>query len=323
MSENNISQQISNNVSELGKNINEGTKAVAEGFSNVRDSVNSTVQDFTENVSENASGAFSTSNGIIAKFVFLILVLIGFLILMKAGSILISYMLQPSSSPYLISDMIAGNDNRVISQDPTKAGSVQIIRSNNQSTGMEFTWSTWLFINKIDADKYYHVFTKGGNNKFDSKGIMLVNNGPGVYIKGFTDANNNKTCKLHVVMNTATATPTSDINTISETVDVNNIPIGSWVNIIIRLQNKIMDVYINGVIAKRTAFNNVPIQNYDDVYVCHNKGFDGKLSSLRYFNHALNVFEINNVVSRGPNLTFNTGSNYVQNYLSSMWYTSA
>jgi hypothetical protein len=208
MSEDNISQQISNNVGELGKSINDGTKAVSEGFSNVRDSVNSTVQDFSENVSENASGAFSASNGIIAKFVFLILVLIGFLILMKAGSILISYMLQPSSNPYLISTMIAGNDNRVISQDPTKADSVQIIRSNNQSTGMEFTWSTWLFIDSVKDDKYYHIFTKGGNNKFDKNGIMSVNNGPGVYIKGLTDANGNKTCMLHVVMNTATTVPT-------------------------------------------------------------------------------------------------------------------
>ena len=124
-------------------------------------------------------------------------------------------------------------------------------------------------------------------------------------------------------MNTAAGTPTSDINTISETVDVNNIPMKSWVNVIIRLQNKVMDVYINGVIAKRTAFTNVPLQNYDDVFVCQNKGFNGNLSSLRYFNHALNVFEISNVVSSGPNLSFNTGANYVQNYLSSMWYTSS
>lgn len=327
MSENNISQQISNNVSELGKNISDGTKSVGEGFSNVRDSVNSSVQDFSENVSEYSSSDYLKSNGIIAKFAFLILVLIAFLIFMKLGSVLISYMLQPSSSPYLIPNMIGGSDSKTISQDPTKADSVQILRSNNQMTGMEFTWSTWLFIDKIETDRYYHIFTKGGNGggneQFDSNGIMKVNNGPGVYIKGSKDANTNTTCMLHIVMNTATATPTSDISTISDTVDVNNIPMGSWVNVIIRLQNKIMDVYINGVIAKRTAFTNVPLQNYDDVYVCCNGGFSGKLSSLRYFNHALNVFEINNVVSSGPNLTFNTGGNYVQNYLSSMWYTSA
>ena len=323
MSETNISQQISNNVSELGKNISDGTKSVGEGFSNVRDSVNSSVQDFSENVSEYSSSDYLKSNGIIAKFVFLILVLIAFLILMKVGSVLISYMLQPSSSPYLIPNMIGGSDSKTISQDPTKADSVQILRSNNQTSGMEFTWSTWLFIDKIDDKNYYHVFTKGGNGIFDANGIMNVNNGPGVYIKGSTDANQKTTCMLHIVMNTASATPTNDISTISDTIDVNNIPLGSWVNVIIRLQNKIMDVYINGVIAKRTAFTNVPLQNYDDVFVCHNRGFNGKLSSLRYFNHALNVFEINNVVSSGPNLTFNTGGNYVQNYLSSMWYTSA
>lgn len=319
MSENNISQQISSNAAELGKNINQGTQAVAEGFSNVRDNVNTTVQDFSKNVSEYSSDVFLTSNSIIAKFVFLILVLIGFLILMKAGSVLISYMLRPTSSPYVLKGLISGNDQKVVHQDPTKADSVQIQRSNNESTGMEFTWSVWLSIDSIDDNKYHHIFTKGGNNHFDGNGIMKVNNGPGLYIKKSTD----NTCTLHVVMNTANGAPTSDITTIAETVDVNNVPLASWVNVIIRLQNKIMDVYINGVIAKRMAFTNVPLQNYDDVYICQNDGFKGQLSNLRYFNHALNVFEINNVVSTGPNLTFKSNPNYVQNYLSSMWYTTA
>ena len=270
MSETNISQQITNNVNDLGKGINNGTKAVADTFSNVRDTVNNSVEDFSKNVSEYSTSAFLSSNGIIAKFVFLILVLIVFLIVLKAGSVLISYFLQPTQSPYLIPGLISGNDSRTVSQDPTKPDSVQIIRSNNQMSGMEFTWSCWLNITGIDDAKYYHVFTKGGNNTYDDNGIMKVNNGPGVYIKGVKDKNNNYTCKLHIVMNTAAGTPTSDINTISETVDVNNIPMKSWVNVIIRLQNKVMDVYINGVIAKRTAFTNVPLQNYDDVFVCQN-----------------------------------------------------
>jgi hypothetical protein len=124
-------------------------------------------------------------------------------------------------------------------------------------------------------------------------------------------------------MNTASTNPTSDVTTITEYMDVQNIPIKDvWVNIMIRLQNKIMDIYVNGVITKRLVFNNVPIQNYDDVWVCQNGGFNGKLSNLRYFNHALNVFEINSIVSSGPNLYEMTGPHFVQNYLSNSWYST-
>jgi len=320
-----IAQQLSNNMNELGTTISQGTQKVAETFSNVRDNVTSTVSGFSQNVSGTASKDFLNSNGIIAKFVFLILVLIAFLVIVKLGIALIAYLVQPSSSPYLVKGINPGNTSLQITQDPSKSGSIQIQRSNNQQGGMEFTWSVWVSINtdsttKDTSTKYKHVFTKGGNNTFDiNTGIMKVNNGPGLYLKHETDGS----YTAHVVMNTASNTPTTDISTITETVDIPNIPLNQWVSIIIRLQNKVMDIYINGVITQRLVFVNVPLQNYDDVWVCQNAGFSGQISDLRYFNRALNVFEINSVVSSSPNTTMNTGPNYVQNFLSSSWYTTA
>jgi hypothetical protein len=319
-----IAQQISNNINNVGKNLGETTQQLGESFSNVRDNVSASVQNFSENVSQNSSKDFLNSNGIIAKFVFLILILIVCLIIMKVGIAFITNALQPSSSPYLIQGINQGNNSLQITQDPAKAGSIQILRSNNRSTGMEFTWSVWLLINSLNTDKsYQHVFSKGGNGTFDTTtGIMKVNNAPGVYLKQESDG----TCTLHIVMNTASSVPTTDITTISESVDVNVIPMKEWVNVMIRLQNKIMDIYVNGTITKRLVFTNVPLQNYDDIWVCQNNGkgtgFSGQLSNLRYFNRALNIFEINNIVSAGPNLYTSTGPTFVQNYLSSSWYTS-
>jgi hypothetical protein len=315
-----LAQQISSNMNDIGKSIGEGTQKVSETFSNVRDSVGSSVKEFSDNVSEYSSKDFMNSNGIVAKFVFLILILISFLIIMKLGIALITTFLQPSSSPYLIQGMNSGNNSIQITQDPAKTGSVQILRSNNQASGMEFTWSLWLQINSLEkSGKYKHVFTKGGNGKFNEEtGIMNVNNGPGMYLKQETDGS----CTARIIMNTASTNPTKNQNTISEYIDVKNLPIKDvWVNIMIRLQNKIMDIYVNGVITKRLVFNNVPVQNYDDVWVCQNGGFNGKISNLRYFNHALNVFEINSIVSSGPNLYETTGPYFVQNYLSNSWYT--
>jgi len=95
----------------------------------------------------------------------------------------------------------------------------------------------------------------------------------------------------------------------------------------IRLENKILDVYINGTIAARSVYSSVPVQNYDDILVCQNSGFAGALSDLRYFASALDINAINNIVMTGPTLTANvatlsnTSSNYSY-YLSNLWYSS-
>jgi hypothetical protein len=116
-------------------------------------------------------------------------------------------------------------------------------------------------------------------------------------------------------------------NNVNEIIDINNIPIKKWVNAIIRLKNTVLDVYINGTIAKRLVLKNVAKQNYDDIFVCQNGGFIGKLSDLRYFNRALNIFEINSIVSSGPTTTTSSltadqtaKGNY--SYLSNLWYAS-
>jgi hypothetical protein len=108
----------------------------------------------------------------------------------------------------------------------------------------------------------------------------------------------------------------------TQTVSIPQIPLNRWFNIGIRLQNKILDIYINGAIAKRMAFSALPKQNYGDIYVCHNGGFGGSLSDLRYFDSALSVFNLTNITMAGPNLT-RTEPALVDNsfdYLSSAWY---
>jgi len=73
---------------------------------------------------------------------------------------------------------------------------------------------------------------------------------------------------------------------------------------------------------------NVPRQNFYDILVAPNGGFQGKISNLQHFNRALNVFEINNIVMFGPNLSNsslstapgNAKGNY--SYLSNIWYNN-
>lgn len=146
-------------------------------------------------------------------------------------------------------------------------------------------------------------------------GLASVNNGPGLYVETHATS-----CSLFVIMDTVdTLIPTRSVK-------VDNVPLNKWVHLALRVENTLLDVYVNGTISSRTKFTSVPKQNYNDIQICQNGGFDGNLSNLRYYNKALSAFEINNVVKGGPSLVVstNTGNMADKNayYLSDGWYNS-
>jgi hypothetical protein len=309
--------ELPESVQNIGDNI-------SQSFNNISQSVNSSLDGFSQQAEAGveASSGFLDSNSIIAKFAFLILVIIVFLFLLNLGILAIQYFMGHSNSPYLIDGMISGNQGQTITQDPKDNNSILIKRSNNEESGIEFTWSTWIRIDELksgtDINKYQHVFHKGEKDNFNEDGIAKVNNAPGLYIKQTTNTNTANIATLRVIMST---TESGNDNFI----EVDDIPLKQWVNVIIRLQNTTLDVYINGTVSGRYNLSDVPFQNFYDVHVCQNNGFTGNLSNLRYYNSALNIFQITKIVNAGPNLTPLEESQKLQksyNYLSTSWYTS-
>ena len=315
-------QQITSNLQNTVNN-------VSSSIASSKDAITNTLNDFSSQKVVNSGQEFLNSNSIIAKFVFIIFVLIVFFILLNLGVTLIVYFLE-NKTPYLINGTVSGNANLTIPQNPKNPDSVLINRSNNRKSGMEATWSVWLLVNDIQNSKpgstntsYSHIFNKG-NSEFilsgDSRdpqkkkiGVASVNNAPGVYL---TDNNINT---LRVYMDT--------INNNNIFVDVTNIPLKKWFHLAIRIQNNIMDIYINGTISARKIFDEVPKQNYDDVNIGCNNGIAGNISNLVYYDRALGIFDINNIILSGPNTNASgstvasTSANY-PSYLSNMWYTS-
>ena len=255
------------------------------------------------------SRGFLESNSLVAKFAFLILVIFAFIILLRAGISLIAYLLKPSPSPHLFTGMIDATQMIVYPQDPSSNGAVTIYRSVNATDGLEFTWSTWIFINNLqtNAGIFKHIFSKGNSN-VQQDGLIQPNNAPGLYIAPDTN-------DLVVLMNT--------FNVINEEITIPDIPLNKWVNIILRCQNTTLDVYINGTITRSVELTGVPKQNYGDVYVAMNGGFNGYISNLWYYNYALGTAAIQNLVAKGPNTNMigSTGMNDKNaDYLSLRWF---
>jgi hypothetical protein len=262
------------------------------------------------------SKSFLDSNSYVAKAAFLILTVIIFVYVLRVCITLIGWLFSPNSSPYLVDGIIDGNaGNLIIPQDPSQPNAITILRSSNDAAGIAFTWSVWLFVKQKDStneteEMYHHVFNKGSATTDATTGIMTPNNGPGLYF-------NSNYSGIRVVMST--------FNTQSASVDVDNIPINKWFNVIIRAENTILDVFINGDLAQRLQLDSVPFQNYGNVNVAINQGFNGNLSSLRYYNTALGTRAISNIVSAGPNMKIvgsSGGAPGVMDYLSMRWFNS-
>jgi hypothetical protein len=252
---------------------------------------------------------FLESNSLVAKFAFLLLVLIGFVVLLRIGISIISWFFKPSQSPKLINGMVDATQMIIYPQDPSSNGAVTIYRSVNATDGLEFTWNVWIYINNLqtNAGIYKHIFSKGNSN-LEESGLIYPNNAPGLYIAPNTNT-------LVVIMNT--------FNVINEEIQIPDIPLNKWVNVIVRCQNTTLDVYINGTIARSVNLVGVPKQNYGDVYVAMNGGFNGYISNLWYYDYALGTAAIQKIVSNGPN-TKMIGSNGLNNkmfdYLALRWF---
>jgi hypothetical protein len=289
------------------------------------------LQQFSSNQYVQGSKVFLQSNSIVAKFAFLILILILFMMLLSLGSFILSRIFSQDRNPILINGMINSRQMMIIPQNPSEKGAIPILRSNNEREGLEFTWSVWIYIDDFayKEHEYKHVFHKGNDNIGKGnggsiEGVNYPNNGPGLYIMpridGAGENGNDGTgnvAGLMIVMNS--------FNEIMENIQVKDLPLHKWVNVIIRVSNQQqLDVYINGTLVKRHMLQGVPKQNYGDVYLSMNGGFSGNTSELRYFEEALGTRQIQSIVRKGPSKSFIAGTmdskKDTNNYLSTRWF---
>lgn len=263
---------------------------------------------------------FLESNSLVAKLAFIILVIFVFVIILKLGTALLQYLFSPSQDPILLDGMIEGDNQKIISVDPNKPDAKPVIRSINQNDGLVFTWSLWLYFkepqfnNKFcpndtcmpDGNTFSHIFNKGSSTANDI-GIMEPNNGPGVYVS-------NDYRKLAVVMNT--------FEKADHMIIIDDIPIEHWICLIIRMDQHRLDVFFNGVLSKSVILSDVPKQNYEDVNIALNGGFQGYISELQYFAYALGANKIQEILNNGPNLNNldKLLNNKIADYLSFRWY---
>jgi hypothetical protein len=307
-------QNIVNNVNpvEKAQNVAKNTgEAITSAVGNLKQTTSEVFDSFRNNRYVSGTADFLESNSAIAKIAFLLLILITFTFVLRLATNLMQSYFAPSPNPILINGLKRGNQPMIINQHPKDSGSVTILRSKNESGGIEFTWNTWLFIETVE-DTYQHIFHKG-DSELDTDMSSKINNGPGLYIRKNPQNNG---AELRVTMSSFENPKAADIT-------IPNIPLQKWINVTIRVKHKHLDVYVNNNIVHRHIFEgSPPKQNYGNVYVGQQSGFDGLISNLRYFNRAITGVEVANIVKKGANLKAAGGDSMSINppYLSMRWY---
>ena len=214
------------------------------------------------------------------------------------------------------------NSTKVVRQDPNQEGAITIVPSVNAPSGLEFSYSCYLFVDSKtfqgNTPGLRHIFHKGSSMY---KPLMC----PGVFMRN--DENT-----LVVYMNEAGAWDTK--------CEIPSFPVGKWVHLAIIVRNMNVDVYVNGNVAHRMTLDSVPKQNYGDVFVFKNESFDdngppghrfsvlgaaqGYISRLKYTGYALNYEQIDRLLRMGPSteLDYNDMSAISPPYLADAWWVT-
>ncbi len=240
-----------------------------------------------------------------------ILAVVGFVILIFLFYTYKSYQTYKSSSPYLVVDTIEGSSQKRIEAN-------RIADPTDGKYGQEFTYCTWLyvkdsnFIKMNDSDNeecnidnsgsplFRMIFNKGSDDlkkiqqqvpqPDGSTKTMTVWHYPTLSCPGvFLYPNTNK---LHIRFNTFQK------DQMYKSADVGNIPLNKWFMLTIVLIGNSVDIYINNSLKKREVIGVVKM-NYGDLHIGSYGGFDGYLANFRYYNRAVQSWEIDEMYQVG------------------------
>ena len=314
------SKKISNGITEQYKKT-ENAIGKSNTFTGIKDNLKGVT---------NSTGKFAENNSGIAKIIFIVFVFVIFGLLFRLGVYILTLFYVPQRNPIVVKGMRSTLRRKNYTVNPNRKKPKPILRSINENQGMEFTWSSWIWVNSANYEDDHvnprRLFTKGFSNRkskfvnnFQSEFIM---NSPGLYMYD-PDSGTNRTNAISVVLSFFDEDTTNPDEKPYEIVTVTNMPMQKWVNVIIRVQGRTLDLYINGTLIKHKEFTRVIKQNYGDIRVGSNKfGADAYVSSLRYFDHAIGANEIQNIMYNGPNLKME-GDEMTHTkppYLAMRWY---
>jgi len=200
------------------------------------------------------------------------------------------------SDPYTLQGIKSAQTASTIS-----ASSLSTNGSSVPSTN--FAYSVWFYINDWNyryGEKkviFGRMGAMSGENSGSISGVNGVDPCPAVVLEG---VENNISVSLGCYPGSNQQPTTKGGKTIVHTCSVANVPIQKWVNLIISVYGRTMDMYIDGKLVRTCLLPGVASVNNDaNIYVTPSGGFDGWTSKLQYYPNPLNPQEAWNIYTQG------------------------
>lgn len=207
--------------------------------------------------------------------------------------ILLKYWL---SDPYTLQNVQSAEIASTI-----KASSLATTGSGGSSSN--FTYSIWFFIN--DWNYRYGepkvIFGRMGSPSDSGNGSVQGINGldpcPAVVL-GATE--NNVSVSVGCYPGADQTPSTTGAETVVSTFVLENVPIQRWVNMVISVYGRTMDMYLDGKLVKTGLLRGVASINNDaNIHVTPSGGFDGYTSKLQFFPSPMNPQQVWNIYTQG------------------------
>jgi len=253
--------------------------------------------------------------------------------------------------PVLTVTSNSSSGQKTFIQDPNmsnSSGYLPLALSENQLTGIEFSYTTFVYIHP-DTDDGTNVWRTLFYKGYDAGPFPLTS--PGVFVSASNGKNSSPT--LRIVMNT--------YERWFNYIDVEQITFSKWFHLALVMRKNSLEVYVNGNMAKKFSFKGtLPYQNYQPLVLFPNSvkgsgqvlappsvnGFDnsagsatsmgipaggnmaiggkfsGYLSNMFYYAYAITYSEIQHDLKMGPSSKFDNSNMDTPPYLIDSWWTN-
>ena len=200
------------------------------------------------------------------------------------------------ADPYTLQNIQDGKTTSTISASSLATNGTDVPSSN-------FAYSVWFYINnwnyRYGEEKviFGRMGAMSGDGKGSVKGINGLDPCPAVVL-GAVENNISISLGCYPGANQQPTTPGG--NTVVHTCSVANVPIQKWVNLVVSVYGRSMDVYIDGKLVRTCLLPGVAsVNNNSNVYVTPQGGFEGWTAKLQYYPDSLNPQEVWNNYTRG------------------------
>lgn len=209
--------------------------------------------------------------------------------------IVISYIVQDTNK---LTDIQNG-------QTMTKIDASSLVKNSTSSNASNFTYSIWFYVedwNYRYGEPKVLFGRMGAVSQNDSGSVAGISGRDPCPAVVFGPVENNIFVSLGVFPGADVVPTTGESSSaaVIHTCSVSNFPIQKWVNLLISVYGRTLDIYIDGKLVRTCVLPGVAKVNQDaPVYVTPRGGFSGWTSKFQYFPNSTDPQQAYNIYAQG------------------------